>query len=144
MKVRGIKVMSTVNSIHHINFVVRDLAPQVEYFQTLLQCEPIFDDLPARQVKTARFCLSGIWIVLVQPISSEGEVARILAERGEGLFLLSLNVDSLDQSIENLSQQSIYPDNRGKRKGLENWLVQDLDCPSALGPVLQLCQLIPS
>jgi methylmalonyl-CoA/ethylmalonyl-CoA epimerase len=140
-KVGGIKVMSIVNSIHHINFVVRELAPQVEYLRTLLQCEPIIEDLPARQVKTARFGLSGVWIVLVQPTSTAGEVARILAERGEGLFLLSLNVDSLDESIERLSKQGILPNN-GKRKGLDNWTIQDLNCPNALGPVLQLCQVI--
>ena len=134
--------MSTVNSIHHINFVVRELAPQVEYLRTLLQSEPIIEDLPNRQVKTARFCLSGVWIVLVQPLSTEGEVAQILAKRGEGLFLLSLNVDSLDASLEKLSQQGINSDNKGKREGLDNWRVQDLDCPNALGPILQLCQLI--
>jgi methylmalonyl-CoA/ethylmalonyl-CoA epimerase len=133
--------MPTVNSIHHINFLVRDLAPQVEYFRTLLQSEPIIEDLPTRQVKTARFLLSGVWIVLVQPTSTEGEVARILVERGEGLFLLSLNVDSLDESFEKLSKQGIYSDNKGKRQGLDNWIIQDLDCPNALGPVLQLCQL---
>jgi methylmalonyl-CoA/ethylmalonyl-CoA epimerase len=134
--------MSTVNSIHHLNFVVRELAPQVEYLRTLLQFEPIIEDLPTRQVKTARFCLSGVWIVLVQPLSTEGEVARILAERGEGLFLLSFNVDSLDESLETLSKQGIYSDNKGKRQGLDNWTIQDLDCPNALGPILQLCQLI--
>ena len=134
--------MSTVNSIHHINFVVRELAPQIEYLRILLQSEPIIEDLPNRQVKTARFCLSGVWLVLVQPLSTEGEVAQILAERGEGLFLLSLNVDSLDASLEKLSQQGINSDNKGKREGLDNWRVQDLDCPNALGPILQLCQLI--
>jgi methylmalonyl-CoA/ethylmalonyl-CoA epimerase len=134
--------MPTVNSIHHINFVVRELAPQIEYLRILLQSEPIIEDLPNRQVKTARFCLSGVWLVLVQPLSTEGEVAQILAERGEGLFLLSLNVDSLDASLEKLSQQGINSDNKGKREGLDNWRVQDLDCPNALGPILQLCQLI--
>jgi methylmalonyl-CoA/ethylmalonyl-CoA epimerase len=134
--------MPTVNSIHHINFVVRELAPQIEYLRTLLQSEPIIEDLPNRQVKTARFCLSGVWLVLVQPLSTEGEVAQILAERGEGLFLLSLNVDSLDASLEKLSQQGINSDNKGKREGLDNWRVQDLDCPNALGLILQLCQLI--
>ncbi|MFT4808938.1 MAG: methylmalonyl-CoA/ethylmalonyl-CoA epimerase [Paraglaciecola sp.] len=134
--------MPPVNSIHHLNFVVRELAPQVEYLRTLLQSEPIIEDLPTRQVKTARFCLSGVWIVLVQPLSTEGEVARILAARGEGLFLLSFNVDSLDESLETLSKQGIYADNKGKRQGLDNWTIQDLDCPNALGPILQLCQLI--
>jgi methylmalonyl-CoA/ethylmalonyl-CoA epimerase len=134
--------MSTINSIHHINFVVRELAPQVKYLRTLLQSEPIIEDLPNREVTTARFCLSGMWIVLVQPTSKEGEVARILAERGEGLFLLSLHVDSLEESIDKLSKQGISSGNKDKRQGLDNWMIQDLDCPNALGPVLQLCQLI--
>ena len=95
--------MSTINSIHHINFVVRELAPHVEYLRTLLQSEPIIEDLPTRKVKTARFCLSGIWIVLVQPTSKEGEVARILAKHivatkeieqklPHGLFTVTLRI----------------------------------------------------
>jgi methylmalonyl-CoA/ethylmalonyl-CoA epimerase len=132
--------MSAIQCVHHINFVVRELQPQIDYLRTLLQAEPIIENLPSRQVKTARFCLSGIWIVLVQPTSTEGEVAKILAARGEGLFLLSLSVKSLDESLEKLARQGIQASLKGKRQGLDNWTIQDLMCPDALGPILQLCQ----
>ncbi|MFT2092773.1 VOC family protein [Paraglaciecola sp. 2405UD69-4] len=133
--------MSKIQSIHHLNFVVRELEPQIDYFRRLLQTEPVIEELPLRQVKTARFNLSGVWIVLVQPLSTEGEVAEILSTHGEGLFLLSLGVESLEQSMEMLSQKGIHAKPKGKRPGLDNWIVQDLDCPQGLGPVLQLCQL---
>jgi methylmalonyl-CoA/ethylmalonyl-CoA epimerase len=132
--------MSNIQSIHHINFVVKELQPAVDYLQILLKCPAIVEALPKRQVKTARFPLGEAWLVLVQPLSDEGEVARILQERGEGLFLLSLGTDSLADCFEQLAGTAIQPDAKGQRQGLDNWLVQDLACPSALGPVLQLCQ----
>tara|TARA_B100000809_G_C15140466_1_gene532987 strand:+ start:544 stop:951 length:408 start_codon:yes stop_codon:yes gene_type:complete len=132
--------MSSIQSIHHINFLVKELQPQIDYFQSLLQCKPIIEHLPSRDVKTARFPLGATWIVLVQPLSEEGEVARILSERGEGVFLLSLNVDSLSESIKQLAQSGIKADEKGKRNGLDNWLVQDLQCPASLGSIIQLCQ----
>ena len=132
--------MSNIQSIHHINFLVKQLQPQIDYFQSLLQCKPIIENLPNRGVKTARFPLGNAWIVLVQPLSDEGEVAQILSERGEGIFLLSLNVTSLNDSIEQLSQSGIKADKKGKRNGLDNWLVQDLQSPTSLGSIIQLCQ----
>lgn len=132
--------MSHINSIHHINYVVKDLVPQIAYLEKVLGCKPIIEGLEGRNVKTARFPIGDAWIVLVQPLSEEGEVARILAERGEGLFLLSLGVDNLDSSLSKLAQQGVQPDSKGPRKGLDTWLIQDLDCPLGLASVLQLCQ----
>jgi len=132
--------MSHINSIHHINYVVKDLVPQIAYLEKVLGCKPIIEGLEGRNVKTARFPIGDAWIVLVQPLSEEGEVARILAERGEGLFLLSLGIDNLDSSLNTLKKRGIQGDAKGPRKGLDTWLIQDLDCPSGLAPVLQLCQ----
>lgn len=132
--------MSHINSIHHINYVVKDLDINTTYYEKLLGCKPIVEELEGRNVKTARFPIGDAWIVLVQPLSEEGEVARILAERGEGLFLLSLGVDDLNSSLNDLAERGIQPDSKGPRKGLDTWSIHDLDCPSGLAPVLQLCQ----
>lgn len=132
--------MSHINSIHHINYVVKDLDINIAYYEKLLGCKPIIEGLEGRNVKTARFPIGDAWIVLVQPLSKEGEVARILAERGEGLFLLSLGVDNLESSLNDLAERGIQPDSKGPRKGLDTWSIHDLDCPPGLAPVLQLCQ----
>lgn len=132
--------MTTITSVHHINFVVKDLQPNIEYLSRLLDQQPTIDELVNRQVKTARFELNGSWIVLVQPLNQQGVVAKVLQEKGEGLFLLSLGVESLEESILQLEKNHIKIDQKGQRQGLSTWRVQDIDAPAALGPILQICQ----
>ncbi|TQV82675.1 glyoxalase [Exilibacterium tricleocarpae] len=131
--------MSEVNAIHHLNFLVRDLNQSMGQMQAVLNREPVLESLPQRQVKTARFDLNGTWLVLVQPLTADSAVGRILADRGEGLFLLSFGVDSLEASLANLQQRGLQADGE-PRQGLDNWRVCDLAVGSGLGPVLQLCQ----
>lgn len=131
--------MSQVNGVHHINFVVNSLQPQVEFFSRLFNADPIYDDLATRQVKTARFEIDGIWIVLVEPLSGDSEVGKFLEERGEGLFLLSLSVDTIEDATQDLGLRDIQVKNGSLRKGLDDWQVCDLDTPKNLGAIIQLC-----
>jgi len=132
--------MSDNLAVHHINYVVKNLAASVNYLSALLNQQPVYESLPLRGVDTARFELNGVWLVLVQPLSEQGEVANILKQRGEGLFLLSLATQSLDETLIQLEKKGINGSNKGPRQGLLNWLVHDLEIPSDLGPVLQLCE----
>ena len=85
-----------LKNVHHINLLVKDLDVAVQrYQQTLGISEMLFGDLAQRGVRTARFQVGDTWIVLVQPTDPDGVPGRHLAEHGEGLFLLSLEVESL-------------------------------------------------
>ena len=132
--------MSTIKSIHHINYVVKNLEPSVEHYSKLLDQKPQYEDLSERGVKTARFEVGGTFIVLVQPLNEHSEVGQILKTRGEGLFLLSLGVDNLTESVQNLASKNISIDSKGQRQGLDQWQVCDLEQPAGLGPVLQICE----
>lgn len=132
--------MSQVNSIHHINYVVKDLTLSADYFSRLFNCEPITEVLSKRGVKTARYPVGDAWFVLVQPLNNHGEVARILAQRGEGLFLLSFGVDDLSNTLDDLQTRGILPDEKGARAGLDTWTVNDIQPPFPLSCILQLCQ----
>ena len=132
--------MAQVTSVHHINFVVKNLQKSAQYLSTVLNSEPEFDDLEGRQVKTARFNLNGVWLVLVQPLNADSEVGQILKTRGEGLFLLSLGVDSLLRSAQSLEDRGVVLAKSGARQGLMDWQVWDLEDQLGLGPVVQLCE----
>ncbi|WP_158769750.1 VOC family protein [Paraglaciecola sp. L1A13] len=132
--------MNHIRSIHHINYLVSDLNQAIPYFSKLFNCQPIVEALSGRDVKTARFPVGDAWLVLVQPVSEHSEVARILAQRGEGLFLLSFGVDNLSNALDALVERGIKPDAKGPRSGLDNWSVHDIECPLSLAFVLQLCQ----
>lgn len=136
--------MSEITSVHHINFVVKNLEKSTRHFAQVLDAEPEFDELEGRQVKTARFNLNGIWLVLVQPLSADSEVGQILEQRGEGLFLLSLSVDSLQNSKSTLQERGVRLADSGPRQGLLDWQVWDLENKAGLGPVVQLCESLKS
>ena len=134
--------MAVVQAVHHLNFLVRDLPHCTRFMEQLLGKPAQQDSLPGRKVLTARFDLGNLWLVLVQPTDQESVVGRILQTRGEGLFLLSLQVEDLDDALAELERKGIRADTAGSRQGLENWRVCDLQAPAGLGPVLQLCQAI--
>jgi methylmalonyl-CoA/ethylmalonyl-CoA epimerase len=119
--------------IHHINFVVADLAKSLDYFTRLLQQEPIIENLPQRKVNTARFKIGESFLVLVQPMSKSGVVADILANKGEGIFLLSFATESIDETLRDLEFNDAE-----KREGLDGWSICDIAPIELYGAILQL------
>jgi methylmalonyl-CoA/ethylmalonyl-CoA epimerase len=131
--------MAEFPCLHHVNYLVRDLEHSVETLQAILRSEPIFESLPHKAALTARFRLGDTWLVIVQPVSRDSPLMPLLEERGEGLFLLSLGVASLDDTEARLADSGIEVIGDGPRKGLFDWTVRDIDAVSGLGPVLQIC-----
>jgi len=124
--------------IHHINFLVRDLARAIEAWQAVLGRAPDSrDHLATRGVDIARFRLGETWLVLVQPVRDGTEPARHLAERGEGFFLLSLSVDDLAAETARLGEERFVGP---ARDGLDGWRIRDLDAAEFAGVQLQLCE----
>lgn len=128
-----------IKGIHHINLLVKDLAVAVARYQQVLGVdEMIFAELEHRGMRCARFSVGGTWIVLVQPTDPEGVPGRHLAEHGEGLFLMSFEVDSLEDAALITEQKSGRFLSDEPRQGLEDWRVLDLDPDQFFGARLQL------
>jgi methylmalonyl-CoA/ethylmalonyl-CoA epimerase len=99
------------SSVHHINFVVRDLDVACARFERDLGLEPFeaVDHAP-RGASVARSRVGDTWLVLVAPYDPESVPGRFLEEHGEGFFLLSLAVDELEDT----------------RAGILDWQVKDM------------------
>jgi len=131
--------MTILKNIHHLNFVVADLDVAVATYQNRLGLGPFErDDLPNRSVSTARTKVGDVWIVLVSPENEDCAVGRYLAAHGEGFFLLSFGVDSLDAAIVELAERGTTVGE--KRRGLCDWQVVDLNTESDLGLKFHLTQ----
>ncbi len=124
--------------VHHVNLLVRDLEGAIAAWRRLGVTAFIEERLPGRGVETARFQVGATWIVLVMPTDPEGVPGRHLAEHGEGLFLLSLGVQSLDAAADASLPLST------PRGGLTDWRVADLDPAAFHGATLQLCEQRPA
>ena len=130
-----------VTGIHHINFLVRDLESAVARYQQLLGVsEVLYGDLAGREVRTARFRVGDVWWVLVPPTTNGSVAARHLEPHGEGFFLLSLEVDSLDAAMAQVTSAGGEFANVEPRQGLADWQVIDLNAEQFFGTQLQLCE----
>jgi methylmalonyl-CoA/ethylmalonyl-CoA epimerase len=126
-----------IHGVHHINFIVRNLAAAVPVWERILgRSVDSYDRLEQRAVELAHFELGATRIVLVQP-TGPGVPADFLCAHGEGFFLMSLGVDSLDAECERLGSPLLHGD---ARKGIDGWRVQDLDVAQTFGAQLQLSQ----
>ncbi len=131
-----------IKGVHHINLLVRDLDHAIQQYQQLLGIDDfIVEDLPGRGVKTARFRAGEVWVVLLEPIA-DGEPAKVLAEQGEGLFLLSLTVDDLDVACEEIAVRGGAFTSEIPRKGLANWKIIDIEPNALSGARIQLAEEI--
>lgn len=131
----------SVSSIHHINFLVKDLYQGIERYQQLLGLgEFTVDDLPGRGVKTARIRLGDTWLVLVQPVDPAGVPGRHLAEHGEGFFLISYAVEDLDTAATAVKSAGSGMTSDQPRQGLENWQVWDIRQQDTFGAQIQFCR----
>jgi methylmalonyl-CoA/ethylmalonyl-CoA epimerase len=98
-------------SIHHINFIVRDLDEACSRFESELGLEAFeVVDHVTRGARVARSRLGDSWLVLVAPYDPDSVPGRHLEEHGEGFFLLSLGVDALEDP----------------RAGILDWRVKDV------------------
>ncbi|MEQ1803125.1 MAG: VOC family protein [Gammaproteobacteria bacterium] len=124
-----------VQSIHHLNFIVRDLDAAIPAWERLLGLSVARrDDLPERGAIAARFRLGDTWLVLVQPTRDDSVPGRFLAAHGEGFFLLSLGVVSLAEELQRLGNGAFAGP---VRTGADGWQVRDLDTALANGIQVQ-------
>ena len=127
-----------VHSIHHLNFIVRDLDAAIPAWERLLGTAVARrDELPERGVSAARFRLGETWLVLVQPTREDCVPGRFLATHGEGFFLLSLGVDSLASELDRLGDGAFQGP---VRTGADGWQVRDLIPAAANGVQLQFTE----
>jgi methylmalonyl-CoA/ethylmalonyl-CoA epimerase len=79
------------------------------------------------------------WLVLVQPVDPTGIPGRHLAEHGEGFFLISYAVDSLQQAAARVAANGSDMTSPEPRPGLQGWQVQDVNMRDTLGVQVQFC-----
>jgi methylmalonyl-CoA/ethylmalonyl-CoA epimerase len=130
-----------IKKVHHINFIVKDLAKAVERYRILFG-EPVgeAETLPQRGVKLARFKVGETWLILVQPVDTEGLPAQYLKEHGEGFFLISCQVNDVRKAAGLISSKGVRVLDQLPREGLDDWEVMDLNPDDLFGVNFQLVE----
>ncbi len=92
-----------VNKIDHICIAVKDLAQARKVWEPVLG-KPEPDDEyidESEKIKVARYWVGGVGFELMESTDDEGDVAKFIEKRGEGVMLVSFNVpDTRDAMAE--------------------------------------------
>ena len=99
-----------INKIDHICIAVRDLDAARKVWEPLLGKQAPDDayvDEPEK-IRVARYWLGEVGFELMESTSPDGDVARFIDKRGEGVMLVSFNVDNTRDAIDELETMD-YP-----------------------------------
>ncbi len=99
-----------VNKVDHICIAVKDLEAAKKVWEPILgKTEPddAYIDEPEK-IKVARYWVGEVGFELMESTSPDGDVAKFIEKRGEGIMLVSFNVDNTRQAMDEL-QEKDYP-----------------------------------
>jgi methylmalonyl-CoA epimerase len=122
--------------IDHVGIVVKDLDTALATYSRnfgFAVDSSKGGEVAALGIKNAFMPVGESDLEFIQPLTSEGPVAQFAAERGEGTFLLSIEVDDIQAAVEHLRAA-------GARVGNPNNGVAFVSPKSSHGVNLQLVQ----
>ena len=99
-----------MNKIDHICVAVRDLEQAKTIWEPMLgksgPDDAYVDD--NEKIRVARYYVGEVGFELIESTSPDGEVAKFIAKRGEGIMLVSFNVDNTREAMQELQDKG-YP-----------------------------------
>jgi methylmalonyl-CoA/ethylmalonyl-CoA epimerase len=92
------------NKIDHISIAVRDIESARRIWEPMLgktaPDDAYTDEL--EKIRVARYWLGGVGLELMESLSADGNVAKFIECHGEGVMLISLNVDNTRLAVQEL------------------------------------------
>lgn len=98
------------NKIDHICIAVKNLEAARKVWEPILgkdKPDDAYVDEPEK-IRVARYWLGGVGFELMESLTPDGEVAKFIEKRGEGVMLVSLNVDNTRGAMAELKAKG-YP-----------------------------------
>ncbi len=99
-----------INKLDHISIAVKNIDQAKKVWGPVLgKSKPdveYVDEL--EKIKVVRYCLGDVGFELMESTTPDGEVAKFIEKNGEGIMLLSLNVDNTREAMDELKQKN-YP-----------------------------------
>jgi methylmalonyl-CoA/ethylmalonyl-CoA epimerase len=106
-----------VNKIDHICIAVKDLEAARKTWEPVLGKEKPDDEYvdEPEKIKVARYHVGEVGFELMESTSPDGDVAKFIEKRGEGIMLISFNVNNTPEAMAELKEKN-YPFIGGARK----------------------------
>ncbi|MBW2590494.1 MAG: VOC family protein [Deltaproteobacteria bacterium] len=99
-----------VNKVDHICIAVKNIDEARKVWEPVLgKSSPDVEYIDeSEKIKVVRYLVGEVGFELMESTTPDGDVARFIEKRGEGVMVISFNVDNTRDAMEEL-QQKDYP-----------------------------------
>ena len=133
-----------VKRIEHVAIAVKSLAKAREIFEDKLGLTFEYEEwLPQYQTKLAMFPVGESYLELLETKRADSETAKWIAEHGEGLFHICLEVDDIVAALAELKAKGVKLLDAEPRLGHANSRIAFLDPSSTNDVLIELVELPP-
>ena len=131
----------SVKKLEHIGIAVKDLAAAEALFTKLLGCEPYKrETVESEHVITSFFQVGDVKIELLAASNDQSTIANFIEKRGEGLHHLAFEVDDINSSLTEKSQEGFQLIHQEPKDGADNKQIAFLHPQSTGGVLTEFCQ----
>ena len=98
--------MTQALAIDHICIAVRDLAAARKIYEERLGLGPVHEYVAeSEKIRVARYYVGEVALELMESTSPDGDVARFIEKKGEGVFLISYRVPDVMAALDEYHQR---------------------------------------
>ncbi|OPY77522.1 MAG: hypothetical protein A4E70_02576 [Syntrophus sp. PtaU1.Bin005] len=107
-----------IKRVDHICIAVRNLDEARRTWEPLLgkdKPDDVYIDEPEK-IRVARYWIGEVGFELMESLTPDGEVAKFIEKNGEGVMIISLNVNNTRAAVKELQDKGypFIPDSRGE------------------------------
>lgn len=130
-----------IKKINHIGIAVKKIEDILPVFQDMLGLKCLnIEEVADQKVKVACLSIGESNIELLESTSPEGNIARFIEKRGEGIHHLALEVDDLRGELKKLKEKGIQLIDQEPRYGAGGSRIAFLHPKSTGGVLIELCE----
>ncbi|TET87978.1 MAG: methylmalonyl-CoA epimerase [Dehalococcoidia bacterium] len=99
-----------IKQFYGINIAVKDLDEAVKKYSDVLGVQPVYtkpEDFAFPGLKGATLKVAGVSINLIASDNPETPIYKFVESRGEGVFLISLQVTDLEKDMKELTEKGV-------------------------------------
>jgi methylmalonyl-CoA epimerase len=130
-----------IKGVAHIGLVVKSIEQARAFYSSALGLDASsIEDGP--EMRVSMVDANGVMLELLEPVGSEGTLAKFLERRGEGIHHICLEVDDIEAEIRSLEGQGVALVDRTPRRGIEG-KIAFIHPKSSYGTLIELVERPP-
>ncbi len=130
-----------ITGLKHVGIAVKDIDETLKVFEKTLGLKHEKTvTLDERKLKIALLDLGETKIELLEPLDTEGTIAKFLQNRGEGIQHIAFKVTGIEKMLADLKKQGVALIDEKPRKGAEGDKIAFIHPKSMKGVLIELCE----